>query len=125
MPVVYNGTDTELFRPIPGVRKEADLLFVGRTEDRKKGIGTLLEALSLLPEHVTLKIVDGRIPDDGLVPRLIRRYGLEERVVLAPQMLTVEELVRAVLDARGSPWCPRSSRASASRPARRWPAASR
>ena len=56
---------------MPGVEKDADLLFVGRTEDRKKGIGTMLEALSLLPEHITLKIVDGRIPDDGLVPRLI------------------------------------------------------
>ena len=75
--VVYNGTDAEIFRPLPGVAKEADLIFVGRTEDRKKGIGTLLEALSLLPEHVTLKIVDGRIPEHGLVPRLIRKYGLE------------------------------------------------
>ena len=42
VPVVYNGTDTELFRPVPHVEKETDLLFVGRTEDRKKGLGTLL-----------------------------------------------------------------------------------
>ena len=33
----------------PASPKEADLLFVGRTEDRKKGVGTLLEALALLP----------------------------------------------------------------------------
>ena len=31
------------------MEKETDLLFVGRTEDRKKGVGTLLEALALLP----------------------------------------------------------------------------
>ena len=37
-----NGTDTDIFRPLPHVAKEADLLFVGRTEDRKKGIGTML-----------------------------------------------------------------------------------
>jgi glycosyltransferase involved in cell wall biosynthesis len=92
--VVYNGTDTEIFRPLASVAKETDLLFVGRTEDRKKGIGTMLEALSLLPEHVTLKIVDGRIPADGLVPRLIRRYGLAGRVVIRARMLSVEELVR-------------------------------
>jgi len=98
--VVYNGTDTEIFRPIPDVEKEADLLFVGRTEDRKKGIGTMLEALSLLPEHVTLKIVDGRIPDDGLVPQLIRKYRLENRVRIHKEMLTVEELVRAYSTAR-------------------------
>jgi glycosyltransferase involved in cell wall biosynthesis len=98
--VVYNGTDTEIFRPIPDVEKEADMLFVGRTEDRKKGIGTMLEALSLLPEHVSLKIVDGRIPEDGLVPQLIRRYGLERRVILEQRMLTVAQLVRAYSTAR-------------------------
>ncbi len=70
--VVYNGTDAELFRADRRASaSETDLLFVGRTEDRKKGIGTLLEAMALLPEHVTLKIVDGRIPEHGLVPRLI------------------------------------------------------
>ena len=76
------------------------MLFVGRTEDRKKGIGTMLEALSLLPEHVSLKIIDGRIPEDGLLPRLIHRYGLERRVLLDPRMLTVEQLVRAYSTAR-------------------------
>lgn len=98
--VVYNGTDTETFRPVPGVPKEADLLFVGRTEDRKKGIGTMFEALSMLPEHVTLKVVDGRIPSHGLVPRLIRRFGLEGRVRIVDRMLSVEELVREYSTAR-------------------------
>ena len=92
--VVYNGTDTELFHPVPEVEKEADLIFVGRTEDRKKGIGTLLEALSYLPERVTLKIVDGRIPENGLVPRLIRKHRLENRVVFQRRFLEVPELVR-------------------------------
>jgi glycosyltransferase involved in cell wall biosynthesis len=92
--VVYNGTDAELFHPQPEVPKETDLIFVGRTEDRKKGIGTLLEALSLLPESVTLKIVDGRIPEEGLVPRLVRRYGLEKRIVYQNRFLEIDELVR-------------------------------
>jgi len=100
VPVVYNGTDTELFRPVEGVKKEADLLFVGRTEDRKKGVGTLLEALSLLPEHVTLKIVDGRIPDHGLVMRYIRRHGIGHRVKLVRRMLSIEELVEQYSTAR-------------------------
>ena len=99
--VVYNGTDVQLFRPIPGTPKEADLLFVGRTEDRKKGVGTLLEALALLPPHVTLKIVDGRIPDDGLVMRFVRRHRLESRVILhRERMLSVDELVRQYSTAR-------------------------
>jgi glycosyltransferase involved in cell wall biosynthesis len=92
--VVYNGTDAELFRPHPEVEKDADLIFIGRTEDRKKGIGTLLEALSLLPERVTLKIVDGRIPADGLVPRLVRKFGLERRVKVQPKFLELPDLVR-------------------------------
>jgi len=98
--VVYNGTDADLFRPVPGIEKETDLLFVGRTEDRKKGIGTMLEALSLLPDRIRLKIVDGRIPSDGLVPRLIRQYGLERRVVIIDRMLSVPELVEQYSTAR-------------------------
>jgi len=92
--VVYNGTDTERFRPHPEVAKQTDLIFVGRTEDRKKGIGTLLEALSLLPASVTLKIVDGRIPAHGLVPTLVRRLGLAGRVVIQDRFLETPELVR-------------------------------
>jgi len=98
--VVYNGTDTEIFRPMPEVEKEADLLFVGRTEDRKKGIGTMFEALSMLPDHVSLKIVDGRIPSHGLVPKLIKQYGLEGRIQIIDRMLTVPELVEQYSTAR-------------------------
>ena len=98
--VVYNGTDSDLFVPMPHVRKEADLLFVGRTEDRKKGLGTLLEALTHLPEHVTLKIVDGRIPDDGLVMRAIERFGITHRVTLIRRMLTIPELIEQYSTAR-------------------------
>ncbi len=92
--VVYNGTDAEIFHPVPDVPKQTDLIFVGRTEDRKKGIGTLLEALRFLPPAVKLKIVDGRIPEDGLVPRLIRKHRLEGRVVFQPRFLELPELVR-------------------------------
>jgi glycosyltransferase involved in cell wall biosynthesis len=97
--VVYNGTDAETFRPLPRPR-ETDLIFVGRTEDRKKGIPYLLEALARTPESVTLKIVDGRIPKDGLVPRKLRELGLERRVVLVERLLTVEELVEQYSTAR-------------------------
>jgi glycosyltransferase involved in cell wall biosynthesis len=97
--VVYNGTDAETFRPLER-EKETDLIFVGRTEDRKKGIPYLLDALAKTPEHVTLKIVDGRIPKDGLVPRKIAELGLEKRIVLVERMLTVAELVEQYSTAR-------------------------
>jgi glycosyltransferase involved in cell wall biosynthesis len=98
--VVYNGTDSELFHPVE-MEKQADLLFVGRTEDRKKGLGTLLEAMALLPEY-TLKIVDGRIPDDGLVMRYLRRTGIGDRVILHRRLLTTDELVREYSTARAA-----------------------
>ncbi len=98
--VVYNGTDTELFKPLPGVAKEADLLFIGRTEDRKKGLGTLLESLTYLPESVKLKIVDGRIPDDGLAMRLIEKYRIGHRVILQRRMLELPELIEQYSTAR-------------------------
>ncbi len=97
--VVYNGTDTETFRPTPA-RKECDLIFVGRTEDRKKGIPYLLDALARTPEHITLKIVDGRIPEDGLVPQKIAQLGLQKRITIVDRMLQVDELVREYSTAR-------------------------
>ncbi len=97
--VVYNGTDTECFHPL--VReKDADLIFVGRTEDRKKGILYLLEAFAKTPRPLTLKIVDGRVTDTGLVARTIRRLGIADRVVLVRRMLSVEELVGEYSTAR-------------------------
>ena len=98
--VVYNGTDADLFAPTPDQRIETDLLFVGRTEDRKKGIGTLLQAMALLPEPITLKIIDGRIPDHGLVPRLIEKYGIAHRVVLERRWLELPELIAQYSTAR-------------------------
>jgi len=97
--VVYNGTDTDLFRPVEGMPVDADLLFVGRTEDRKKGVGTLLEALARVP-GATLKIVDGRIPEDGLVMRYLDRHGIRDRVKLERNMLSVPELVARYSTAR-------------------------
>jgi glycosyltransferase involved in cell wall biosynthesis len=85
---------------MPEIEKEHDLLFVGRTEDRKKGIGTMLEALALLPDSITLKIADGRIPEDGLVPRKIRRHRLEKRVTVVDRMLEIDELVEQYATAR-------------------------
>jgi len=97
--VCHNGTDAELFRPYDRP-KQTDLIFVGRTEDRKKGLAYLLDALALTPEHITLKIVDGRIPDDGVVMSKLREHRLEQRVVLVRRMLEVQELVEEYSTAR-------------------------
>jgi len=97
--VVHNGTDTEIFKPVPRER-ETDLIFVGRTEDRKKGIAGLLDAFARTPRHVTLKIVDGRIAEGGLVMRKLAQLGIADRVTLVRRLLSVEELVSEYSSAR-------------------------
>ena len=99
--VVYNGTDTEIFRPVAR-EKDADLIFVGRTEDRKKGIGYLLEALAQAPKSLTLKIVDGRMTADGLVAAKIRELGIGARVKVVSQMLSVPDLAAEYSTARAA-----------------------
>jgi glycosyltransferase involved in cell wall biosynthesis len=63
-------------------------------------VAYLLDALARTPDHITLKIVDGRIPDDGLVMRKLREHRLQRRVLLVRRMLTVEELVAEYSTAR-------------------------
>jgi len=82
MSVVHNGVDRSLFHPRPEIRREPGrLLFVGSSEDRKKGVRYLLEALALLPERFRLVIVDGRrYPGRVYAEELAGRLGLGERV---------------------------------------------
>ena len=60
----------------------------------------MLEALAMLPSHVKLKIVDGRIPRDGLVPTLTKKFGIEDRVVVVDRMLERSELIEQYSTAR-------------------------
>jgi glycosyltransferase involved in cell wall biosynthesis len=60
--VVYNGMDVDIFQNTGEKREEKALLFVGNTEDSKKGLVYLLEAMKLLPDDVTLTIVDDGPP---------------------------------------------------------------
>ena len=68
--------------------------------ERYFGIPYLLDALVRTPEHVTLKIVDGRIPEDGLVPQKVEQLGLQKRITIVDRMLDVDELVREYSTAR-------------------------
>jgi glycosyltransferase involved in cell wall biosynthesis len=81
--VVYNGLDTTKFAPFSGLAKKPhSLIFVGNSEDRKKGLLYLLEALTYLPEKVSLTIVDGGAPQRSFAPMLIEKYGIGRRVHL-------------------------------------------
>jgi glycosyltransferase involved in cell wall biosynthesis len=77
-----NGLDTELFSPDLVVEKRSDeILCVGRSSDPNKGIRTLITALSKLPAHVRLVLVDDDAPDNK-VRRWAREVGVEDRVEL-------------------------------------------
>jgi glycosyltransferase involved in cell wall biosynthesis len=89
--VVYNGVDTDLFRPDTSIRKKKrNLIFVGNTEDRKKGARFLMEAMLYLPEDVTLTVVDGGAPRHYLMEELMNKFHLEGRVTCTGKISTRE-----------------------------------
>ena len=90
---VRNGLDTEMFSPDSRVEKSAaNLLCVGRSTDPNKGIRTLITALSKLPSHVTLTLVDDNSPDNQ-VRKWASEVGVLDRLHLTGRVES-EELVR-------------------------------
>jgi glycosyltransferase involved in cell wall biosynthesis len=66
---------------------------VGNTDDPKKGVRYLLEAMTRLPGKVLLKIVDDGAPSKTFAPDLVRRLGLGGRVAFTGK-LSAEDLRR-------------------------------
>ncbi|HKJ24640.1 MAG TPA: glycosyltransferase family 4 protein, partial [Myxococcota bacterium] len=61
---LYNGLDTDLFRPDPSaVRDPNEILCVGRAGDPTKGVDALVDALALLPPPAKVTLVDQDHPD--------------------------------------------------------------
>ena len=102
--IVYNGIDTEMYQTNKHGNKERNgLIMVGNTDDRKKGVIYLLEAMQLLEGNgVKLTIVDdaerhssyaddvGPLPSYGL--KLVKQFNLNGQVRFTGR-LTREELV--------------------------------
>ncbi len=91
--VIYDGVDTEAFRPLDLHREPASILFVGNSDDRNKGARYLLEALALLKDRrdYRLTVVDRK--EAYLVPALAGELGLGDRVTLTGRV-SREELAR-------------------------------
>jgi len=82
--MVYNGLDADFFQAgNEEAKRPNSLLFVGNTDDPKKGILYLLQALALLPQTVSLTIVDQGLPHKTYAPELVRKLGLTSRVAFA------------------------------------------
>jgi glycosyltransferase involved in cell wall biosynthesis len=103
--VVYNGIDTEIYdKNEEASQNRNGLIMVGNTDDRKKGVLYLLQALQLLREDaIKLTIVDdaerhssyvedvGPLPSYGL--KLVRKLDLDGLVHFTGR-LTQDELVK-------------------------------
>jgi glycosyltransferase involved in cell wall biosynthesis len=99
---VYNGVDTDAFRPLPGVERLPNkLLYVGNSEDRNKGARYFLKALDLLKDEIDFQVtfVDNFKHNLKLAPRLVDEYGLNSRVTFTGR-IPREDLVRHYNDAK-------------------------
>jgi len=93
---IYNGVDLDVFRPIAEVKKiPGRIIFVGSTEDRKKGILYLLRAVKMLNhKKAHLVIVDGRLrPGRVYAKNLIQTLGLSKKVTWR-EKISIDELVK-------------------------------
>ena len=86
---VYNGLESEFLRSGNGERRvPRSLLFVGNTDDTKKGIVYLLKAMTLLPEEATLTIVDQGKPHKTYAPQMVEKWDLSSRVTFTGKVST-------------------------------------
>ncbi len=88
--MVWNGIDTEWFRPQPAVaRSTSELLCVARASDPNKGVATLIRALARLPHDVTLTLVDeDHAEHEGR--RLARAIGCADRLHVVGRVSSTE-----------------------------------
>jgi len=94
MRVVYDGVDEKVFYPRPEIKRvPGRLIFVGNTEDRKKGILYLIQALAKLPERAHLVIVDGGAKWKFYLNQLMDRHQVRNRITVK-ERLSPEELAR-------------------------------
>ena len=85
-----NGLDTDLFRPDPDVaRSRHEILCVGRAGDPTKGVDTLVDALALLPESVTVTLVDQDHPLNRARKRA-RERGCGDRLTITGRVSDAE-----------------------------------
>ena len=76
---IPNGVDTEIFKPLPGVRNAEGkrcILYIGRLV-RQKNLFSLIEAVSFLSERISLCFIG-----EGALERELRDYANEKGVDL-------------------------------------------
>ncbi len=96
IPIMYNGIDTQVFRPLPNVEREMRLIITTASADQPlKGLRYLLEAVAQLRvEYPDLKLlVIGKLKHGGATEKQLQQLELAESVEFVSGIST-EELVR-------------------------------
>jgi glycosyltransferase involved in cell wall biosynthesis len=91
--VIYDGVDTETFRPVEASKEPGLVLYVGNSDDRNKGARYLVEAMALLKDNDRLHLTVVDRPTAWTVPNRARELGIADRVTLTGR-LPRDELVR-------------------------------
>jgi len=84
--VIYDGVDTEAFRPLEMQREANRLLYVGNSDDENKGARYLVQAMALLRDRrdVQLTVVDR--PIAHVVPSVAAELGIADRVTVTGRL---------------------------------------
>ena len=99
--LVYNGIDTDVFRPLPEIKRRARRIMATASADAPlKGLRFLLSAYAmLLSQYPDLELlVVGKPRPGGDTERLLRRLNLEDKVQFVTGIST-EEMVRYYAEA--------------------------
>ncbi len=81
--VIYNGIDTNIFKPIPKIKRHSNLVMATASADAPlKGVKYLLEAFAiLLQKYPDLELVlVGKLHQGGNTDRLIKELNLSSRI---------------------------------------------
>jgi len=103
IPVMYNGIDTDVFKPLKGINRQANLLITTSSADQPlKGLRFLLEAMVQLREtYPALRLqVIGKLKAGGNTESLLHRLKLTQAVEFTSGISTdelVEHYNRATL----------------------------
>jgi glycosyltransferase involved in cell wall biosynthesis len=99
--LVYNGIDTDIFRPMPGVSQLPLRIMTTASADAPlKGLEYLLKAIALVrSDYPDLELlIVGQLKEDGVTRKLIDRLGIDSMLKFVSEIDT-EELVKYYAEA--------------------------
>jgi glycosyltransferase involved in cell wall biosynthesis len=99
--LVYNGIDTDIFKPMPGVSQLPMRIMTTASADAPlKGLEYLLKAIAILRcDYPDLELlIVGQLKEDGVTRKLIDALGIDSMLKFVSEIDT-EELVRYYAEA--------------------------